>query len=65
MIPTAEEKKQVQVNFNNNEVELIIPDNLEKFTEYFKNDIQNMITNHGGLIIDYSQEKNKHIYKIK
>jgi len=72
MEPTKEEKKMVNINFQNNEVILTIPNGLDKkYPNYFKNDVEKMIINSQGMIIDFSDitnlelENKQYKWKIK
>lgn len=65
--PTAEQKKKVDVNFLEKYITMKIPQELKKFNEYFKNDIEKMVQNHGGIIVSYTynEESNSHTWEIK
>ena len=65
--PTAEQKKKVDVNFLEKFITMKIPKELKKFNEYFKNDIEKMVQNHGGIIVSYTynEESNSHTWEIK
>lgn len=60
MKPTQEEKKEVNINFNMNEVLANVPSKLiEKYNNYFQDDIESMIKNSGGIIIDFEHKSNE------
>lgn len=60
MKPTQEEKKEVSINFNMNEVLANVPSKLiEKYNNYFQDDIESMIKNSGGIIIDFEHQSNE------
>lgn len=65
--PTAEEKKTVEVNFLEKFITMKVPVNLKKYNEYFKDDIEKMIKNHGGIIVKYTfiEESNSHNWEVK